>query len=201
MDLRSPLALVSGGPDSVALLRAVVALGGEPVVLHVDHGLRGEESREDAEFVRELCRRLNVRCEVQRLGLEDSSNLQERARDERYKLAGEVAAGMGLGVIATAHTADDVAETVLMNLARGTGLRGLAGIPPVRGKIQRPLIGRTRSEVLDYLKELDQPYRTDPTNLTGKYARNRVRLEILPRPRGPRNPRGACDLKRGDEGR
>ena len=180
MDLRSPLALVSGGPDSVALLRAVVALGGEPVVLHVDHGLRGEESREDAEFVRELCRRLNVRCEVQRLGLEDSSNLQERARDERYKLAGEVAAGMGLGVIATAHTADDVAETVLMNLARGTGLRGLAGIPPVRGKIQRPLIGHTRSEVLDYLKELDQPYRTDPTNLTGKYARNRVRLEILP---------------------
>jgi tRNA(Ile)-lysidine synthase len=180
MDLRSPLALVSGGPDSVALLRAVVALGGEPVVLHVDHGLRGEESREDAEFVRELCRRLNVRCEVRRLGLEDGSNLQERARDERYKLAGEVAAGMGLGVIATGHTADDVAETVLMNLARGTGLRGLAGIPPVRGKIQRPLIWHTRSEVLDYLKELDQPYRTDPTNLTGKYARNRVRLEILP---------------------
>src|SRR5829696_8429678 len=170
MDLRSPL----------ALLLAVVALGGEPVVLHVDHGLRGEESREDAEFVRELCRRLNVRCEVRRLGLEDSSNHQERARDERYRLAGEVAAGMGLGVVATGDTADDVAETVLMNLARGTGLRGLAGIPPVRGNVQRPLIGRTRSEVLDYLKELDQPYRTDPTNLTGKYARNRVRLEILP---------------------
>jgi tRNA(Ile)-lysidine synthase len=180
MDLRNPLALVSGGPDSVALLRAVVSLGGEPVVLHVDHGLRGDESREDARFVRELCSRLNVRCDVRRLGLEDSSNLQERARDERYKLAGEVAAGMGLGVIATGHTADDVAETVLMNLARGTGLRGLAGIPPVRGKVQRPLIGRTREEVLDYLKELDQPYRTDPTNLTGKYARNRVRLEVLP---------------------
>src|SRR5215218_206344 len=180
MDLRSPLALVSGGPDSVALLRVVVALGGEPVVLHVDHGLRGEESGEDAEFVRELCHRLNVRCEVRRLGLEVSSNLQERARDERYRLAEEVAAGMGLGVIATGHTADDVAETVLMNLARGTGLRGLAGIPPVRGRIQRPLIGRTRREVLDYLKELDQPHRTDPTNLTGKYARNRVRLEVLP---------------------
>jgi tRNA(Ile)-lysidine synthase len=180
MDLRSPLALVSGGPDSVALLRAVVALGGEPVVLHVDHGLRGEESRQDAEFVRDLCRRVNVRCEVRRLGLEGSSNLQERARDERYKLAREVAAGMGLGVIATGHTADDVAETVLMNLARGTGLRGLAGIPPVRGGIQRPLIRSTRREVLDYLKELGQPYRTDPTNLTGKYARNRVRLEVLP---------------------
>jgi tRNA(Ile)-lysidine synthase len=180
MELRGPLALVSGGPDSVALLRVVVALGGEPVVLHVDHGLRGEESREDARFVRELCRRSNVRCEVRRLMLEDGSNLQERARDERYRLAEEVADGMGLEVVATGHTADDVAETVLMNLARGTGLRGLAGIPPVRGKVQRPLIGCTRREILDYLEELDQPYRTDPTNLTGKYARNRVRLEVLP---------------------
>src|ERR671911_647109 len=180
MDLRRALALVSGGPDSVALLRVVVELGGEPVVLHVDHGLRGEESREDAEFVRELCRKLNVRCEVRRLGLDGGSNLQERACDERYRLSGEVAAGMGLGVVATGHTADDVAETVLMNLARGTGLRGLAGIPPVRGNVQRPLIGCTRREILDYLEEIDQPYRTDPTNLTGKYARNRVRLEVLP---------------------
>src|SRR5918995_7488982 len=87
MDLRNPLALVSGGPDSVALLRGIVALGGEPVVLHVDHGLRGEESREDEVFVRELCHRLNVRCEVHRIRLEDCSNLQEQARDERYRLA------------------------------------------------------------------------------------------------------------------
>ena len=180
MDLRRPLALVSGGPDSVALLRVVVALGGEPVVLHVDHGLRGEESRADAEFVRDLCRRSSLRCEVRRIMLDDSSNLQEWARDERYRLAEEVADGIGLGVVATGHTADDVAETVLMNLARGTGLRGLAGIPPVRGKVQRPLIGCTRREILDYLREIDQPYRTDPTNLTGKYARNRVRLEVLP---------------------
>jgi tRNA(Ile)-lysidine synthase len=180
MDLRRPLALVSGGPDSVALLRVVVSLGGEPVVLHVDHGLRGEESHEDADFVGELCRKLKVRHEVQWISLDGSSNLQERARDERYRLAEEVAASMGLGVVATGHTADDVAETVLMNLARGTGLRGLAGIPPVRGKVQRPLIWCTRREILDYLKELDQPFRTDPTNLTGKYARNRVRLEVLP---------------------
>src|SRR5215203_1991502 len=129
MDLRNPLALVSGGPDSVALLRVVVALGGEPVVLHVDHGLRGEESREDAVFVREVCRRLNVRCEVRRLGLDGGSNLQARARDERYRLAEETAVRLGLQVVATGHTADDGAETVLMNLARGTGLRGLAGIP------------------------------------------------------------------------
>jgi tRNA(Ile)-lysidine synthase len=180
MDLRRQLALVSGGPDSVALLRVIVALGGEPVVLHVDHGLRGEESRADAEFVRDLCRRLGVHCEVRRLRLDGGSNLQERASEERYGLAEEVVLRLGLRAISTGHTADDVAETVLMNLARGAGLRGLAGIPPVRGGVQRPLIGRTRREVLDYLRELDQPYRTDPTNLTDKYARNRVRLEVLP---------------------
>src|SRR5918993_3535995 len=87
MDLGRPLALVSGGPDSVALLRALVELGGEPAVLHVDHGLRGDESREDAEFVRALCERLGVRFEVRRLQLVDGPNLQERARKERYRLA------------------------------------------------------------------------------------------------------------------
>ena len=179
MDLGRPLVMVSGGPDSVALLRAILDLGGEPAALHVDHGLR-RESREDAEFVRGLCDGLGVRCEVRRLRLEGGANVQERARLERYGLAEEVADRLGLGTIATGHTADDVAETVLMNLARGTGMRGLAGIPPVRGRVARPLIERTRLEVLAYLAELDQPYLTDPTNLSGKYARNRVRLEVLP---------------------
>jgi tRNA(Ile)-lysidine synthase len=180
MDLSCPLVLVSGGPDSVALLRVITALGGEPVVLHVDHGLRGEQSREDAKFVSDLCAQLGAPCEVRSLGLDDGPNLQERAREERYRLAEEFVARLGPRAVATGHTADDVAETVLMNLARGAGLRGLAGIPPVRGGIQRPLIGCTRGEVLDYLRELDQPYRTDPTNLMGKYARNRVRLEVMP---------------------
>jgi tRNA(Ile)-lysidine synthase len=180
MDLSRPLVLVSGGPDSVALLRVLVELESEPVVLHLDHGLRGEESREDAGFVRDLCDELGVRCEVERLQLEEGPNLQARAREERYRLAEEVADGLGLQTIAVGHTADDVAETVLMNLARGTGLRGLSGIPPVRDRICRPLIERTRREVLGYLAGLGQPYRTDPTNLTGKYARNRLRLEVLP---------------------
>jgi tRNA(Ile)-lysidine synthase len=180
MDLSRPLALVSGGPDSVALLRALVGIGGEPVVLHVDHGLRGDGSREDAKFVRELCEKLGVRCEVRSIKLKEGPNLQERARDERYRIAEDVADARSLSTIAVGHTADDVAETVLMNLARGTGLRGLAGIPPVRGRLVRPLIERTRREVIGYLASLDQPYRTDPTNLTGKYARNRVRLEVLP---------------------
>src|ERR671916_2677547 len=91
MDLGRPLALVSGGPDSVALLRALLELGGEPAVLHVDHALRGEESREDAEFVRALCEGLGVRCEVRRLSLDDGPNLQERAREARYRLPGGAA--------------------------------------------------------------------------------------------------------------
>src|ERR687885_1806929 len=109
MDLSRPLALVSGGPASVALLRALVELGGEPAVLHVDHGLRGAESREDAEFVRELCEKLGVRCEARSLRLEEGPNLQERARDERYRLAEEVADSLGPRAVAPGHTADDVA--------------------------------------------------------------------------------------------
>lgn len=180
LDLARPLALVSGGPDSVALLRVLLELGAEPVVLHVDHGLRGEGSAADAEFVRDLCAGFGVRCEVEALDLGDGSNLQERAREGRYRVARGVSAKLGLGVVATGHTADDVAETVLLNLSRGAGLRGLASIPPKRDGLVRPLLERTRREVLRFLDDLGQPYRTDPTNLSGKYARNRVRLEVLP---------------------
>jgi tRNA(Ile)-lysidine synthase len=179
MDVVRPLAMVSGGPDSVAMLRVLLELGVEPVVLHVDHGLRAEESREDAKFVEELCENLSVPYEARRIGL-SGTNLQEGAREERYRLAEEVAEGRGLSAVATGHIADDVAETVLLNLARGAGMRGLSGIPPVRGLFARPLIERRRAEVLAYLEALEQPYRTDPTNLTPKYARNRVRLEVLP---------------------
>ncbi len=202
MDLGRPLVLVSGGPDSVALLRAVLDLDGQPTALHVDHGLR-EESPEDAEFVRGLCGRLGAHCEVRQLRLEGGANLQEQARRERYRLAEEVAGRFGLRTVATGHTTDDVAETVLMNLARGTGLRGLAGIPPVRGRVVRPLIERTRREVIVYLAALHQPFLTDPTNLTGKYARNRVRSEVLPvlqelYPGASRNLGRAASLARED---
>ena len=180
MDLSRPLALVSGGPDSVALLLVLLEMGSSPAVLHVDHGLR-EESAEDAEFVRKLCARLGIACEVRRIELNPGSgNLQDEARQERYRISEEVAAVRRLTTVATGHTADDVAETVLMNLARGAGLRGLSGIPPVRGSLTRPLLECGRRDVLHYLEDLDQPYRTDPTNLTPKYTRNRMRLEALP---------------------
>lgn len=178
MDLSRPLAMVSGGPDSVALLRVLVELETRPVVLHVDHGLRGEESLMDAKFVRELCEELGLVYEERRARIEEG-NLQEEARKERYRFAEWLVVERELSAIATGHTADDVAETVLLNLARGAGLRGLSGIPPVRGRIVRPLIHHCRRDVLRYLEHLDQPYRTDPTNLTSKYARNRVRLEVL----------------------
>ncbi len=205
MDLDRPLAMVSGGPDSVALLRAILELGGEPAVLHVDHGLRGEESEEDAGFVARLCEDLGVRCEVRRLSLGEGSSMQDRARDKRYRLADEVCGELGLRTVATGHTADDVAETVIMNLSRGAGLRGLSGIPPVRERVIRPLIERSREEVLGYLEHLGQPYRTDPTNLTGKYARNRVRLEVMPvleelHPGAARNLARAAALAREDLG-
>lgn len=202
LDLSRPLALVSGGPDSVALLRALLALGGEPDVLHIDHGLRGEESDADAEFVRALCKEVGVRCEVRGIRL-SGSNFQERAREERYRMAEEVARDFGNSSIATGHNSDDVAETVLMNLARGAGLRGLSGIPPKRGNIVRPLIGRSRGEIVAYLEALGQPHRTDSTNLSGKYARNRVRLEVLPileamRPGASGNISRAANLARED---
>lgn len=179
MDVTRPLAMVSGGPDSVAMLRVLLELGGEPVVLHVDHGLRDKDSREDARFVSELCEGLGVECEVRRVKLV-GGNLQEKARRERYRLAEEVSAVRGLSTVVTGHTADDVTETVLLNLSRGAGMRGMTGIPPVRGRVARPLISHHRTDVLDYLRSLGQPYRTDLTNLTPKYARNRVRLEVLP---------------------
>jgi len=180
MDLSQPLALVSGGPDSVALLRALVGLGTSPTVLHVDHGLRAEDSRQDAEFVRGLCSELGLEYEVREPGIREGPGIQERAREVRYSLATELARRLGASAIATGHTADDVAETVLMNLARGSGLRGLAGIPPVSGLVARPLIEVRRDEVLGYLRALGQEYRTDPTNALPKYTRNRVRSEVLP---------------------
>lgn len=180
MDISRPLVMVSGGPDSVALLRVLLDLGSGPTVLHVEHGVRGDESLEDAEFVQRLCEELGVAYEVRCLNLGGVPNFQETARRERYRSAEEVADASGLEKIATGHTVDDVAETVLMNLARGAGLRGVSGIPPVRDRLVRPLIQASRNNILEYLESLNQPYRTDPTNFTDKYTRNRVRREVLP---------------------
>ena len=179
---------VSGGADSVALLRFLAALrpqfGWDLVVCHIHHGLRGAEADRDECFVRALAEQLGLPCAVSRidaaaLALRDHISVEEAGRMARYAFFAQTA-GEG-GRIATAHTLDDSIETVLMNLVRGTGLRGLCGVPRIRGNIVRPLLDCTRAEVEDYLGALGQPYCTDSTNLTDDYTRNRIRHDILPR--------------------
>ena len=179
---------VSGGADSVALLRFLAALrpqfGWDLVVCHIHHGLRGAEADRDECFVRALAEQLGLPCAVSRidaaaLALRDHISVEEAGRMARYAFFAQTA-GEG-GRIATAHTLDDSIETVLMNLVRGTGLRGLCGIPRIRGNIVRPLLDCTRAEVEDYLGALGQPSCTDSTNLTDDYTRNRIRHDILPR--------------------
>lgn len=179
---------VSGGADSVALLRFLAALrpqfGWDLVVCHIHHGLRGAEADRDECFVRALAEQLGLPCAVSRidaaaLALRDHISVEEAGRTARYAFFAQTA-GEG-GRIATAHTLDDSIETVLMNLVRGTGLRGLCGIPRIRGNIVRPLLDCTRAEVEDYLGALGQPYCTDSSNLTDDYTRNRIRHDILPR--------------------
>lgn len=178
---------VSGGADSVALLRFLAARREENqwdlVVCHIHHGLRGEEADRDERFVGALAEHLGLSYAVRhidaaRLALEDHISVEEAGRNARYAFLAETA-GEG-GYIATAHTLDDTIETVLMNLIRGTGLHGLCGIPRTRGNIIRPLLDVTRAEVEEYLARLGQPYCTDSTNLTDNYTRNRIRHEILP---------------------
>lgn len=179
---------VSGGADSVALLRFLAVLREEYrwelIVCHIHHGLRGAEADRDECFVRALAEQLGLPCAVSRidaaaLALRDHISVEEAGRTARYAFFAQTA-GEG-GRIATAHTLDDSIETVLMNLVRGTGLRGLCGIPRIRGNIVRPLLDCTRAEVEDYLGALGQPYCTDSTNLTDDYTRNRIRHDILPR--------------------
>ena len=179
---------VSGGADSVALLRFLAGVSGQfgwqLTVCHVHHGLRGAEADRDEQFVRRLAEALGLPCAVRRvdaaaLALESHTSVEEAGRAARYAFFAETA-GEG-GYIATAHTLDDSIETVLMNLVRGTGLHGLCGIPRTRGNIVRPLLDCTRAEVEEYLAQLGQPYCTDSTNLSDDYTRNRIRHEIVPR--------------------
>ena len=182
---------VSGGPDSVALLSALLA---QPEssrlhlsVLHVNHGLRPEAEREQ-HHVERLCRRWQLPCVVKKL---DSSppahGLEAWARAERYRFFGMAMEREGLDYLALAHTRDDQAETVLFRLLRGSARRGLSGMPPSRTigtrgdkRLIRPLLDCTRQEVLAYLAERELSSVTDPSNADLRYARNRIRHRLLP---------------------
>ena len=193
---------VSGGADSVTLLHLLTRLRADwslhLVAAHLDHGLR-PESADDARFVDELATRWELPLASSALppgALDDEGNLEAAARRARYRFLSRVAIDHqndGSPVeVAVAHTANDQAETVLMNLIRGSGLGGLAGMRPVRPlivddrpvpgvRVVRPLLGATRSEVIQYLKQHNIPWREDPSNQDRTFVRNRVRHEILPR--------------------
>jgi tRNA(Ile)-lysidine synthase len=179
---------LSGGPDSVCLLHVLWSISDTlPLRLeaaHLHHGLRGASADADEAFVREHCAALGVplavrRVDVGALAAATGRSVETCGRDERYAFLRETA-GPG-GFVAVAHHRGDQAETVLMNLCRGTGLDGLQGMRPVSSDLLRPLLGTPRTEILAYLDRHDLPYRTDPTNLEPGATRTRVRLEVLPR--------------------
>jgi tRNA(Ile)-lysidine synthase len=200
---------VSGGPDSVALLRALLSVRRDrptPLVLaHLNHQLRGAESETDEAFVVALHAQLTrsgdsalflVRhhLDIAALAARQRENLEAVARRERYRWLADVARSHGLTHIATGHTADDQAETVLHRLLRGTGLEGLRGIAFRRelspgAEIVRPLLHVTREQVLAYLREVGQAFRHDASNDDPRYTRNRLRHELLPLLARDYNPR------------
>jgi tRNA(Ile)-lysidine synthase len=168
------LVMVSGGGDSVALLDIAVRLGARVSALHVNYGLR-QDSPLDEALVQRLCEQLGVPLRVERVQLGTEGNLQDRARDARYDLAERLAEGD----YAAAHTASDQAETVLYRLAVSPGSRALHGMPPRRGRLVRPLLGVTREEVRDYLRSRGLEWREDPSNADRRFARARVRHDVL----------------------
>jgi tRNA(Ile)-lysidine synthase len=202
------LVALSAGPDSTALVAALAALrdaGHLAAVhaLHVDHGLR-PGGGDDAACAAAACECLGVSFESVRVQVRVGGNVQAAARRARYAALRAAAERVGATRIATGHTRSDQAETVLLRLLRGAGARGLAAIPPRRGRIVRPLIDRGRAEGLTYLRDLGLAWRDDPTNATPRYLRNRVRHEVLPvlralSPAVERSLARTADLSRGDE--
>jgi len=180
---------ISGGPDSVTLLNILLSFKKRYnlsfFIAHLDHMLRGKESDEDVNFVKNLAQELGLPCEIKSCNLtkitrKEYLTLEEAARKYRYKFFLETARKFKTNKIALGHNADDQVETVLMRFLRGSGLEGLMGIPPVRGKIIRPLIECSRAEIEEYCKENKIEYRVDSSNKEVVYFRNKIRLELLP---------------------
>lgn len=201
------LAAVSGGADSVYLLHRLLEsaprAGWSLGVAHFNHRLRGEESERDAAFVQALAEQFELPFY---LGSEDTADyaarrklgLEEAARELRYAFLRRAAEEGGYDRVATAHTADDNAETVLLNLVRGSGARGLSGIPPVRGIVVRPILDVTEEEIRAWLGERDIPHVEDSTNAADDTARNRLRHCVTPVLKSI-NPRYAAHILRAGE--
>ena len=180
---------VSGGPDSTALLHGAATLapdrGWQLTVAHLDHALRPASANEAADVAAGAAR-LGLRAEVRRtdvaaIAATEHRSLEDAGRQARYRFLEEVAAAHDPGaLIATAHTADDVAETILLRLARGSGVRGLRGIPERRGRIIRPFLRARKATLRAALDEASIAYAIDPSNSDLAHSRNRVRADLLP---------------------
>lgn len=179
---------VSGGADSMCLFwllsEYIREKKADMVVVHVNHGIRGKEADEDERFVADICAEQKivfyaVHTDIPKLAEERQLSEEECGRNERYRIFSEYAEKHGCSKIAVAHNKNDVAETVLFNLFRGTGLKGVAGISPVRDRLIRPLLCLERCEIEKYMSDNGYKYRTDSTNLEDAYTRNRIRNDIL----------------------
>ena len=180
---------VSGGPDSVCLLYVLKELRDEYSlslhIAHLHHGIRGTEADEDVMFVQAIGDSIGIPVHIEYADIPSHAKIehvskQEAARDVRYKFFNTVTDKICADRVALGHTADDQVETFLMRILKGSGPHGLAGIPPVRDRIIRPLIGVFREEINEYLSEYDIRYRIDSSNLSAVYLRNKIRLELIP---------------------
>lgn len=179
------LAGISGGADSVALALVLKKLGYTLTAVHCNFHLRGEESDRDEQFVRDFCQQQEIPLYVKdfqtvEYAKEKKISIEMAARELRYAYFHELMKSTKISVLAVAHHQNDQAETLLINLIRGTGIHGLRGMLPKNGETIRPLLCVTREEILDYLAEKGQEFVTDSTNLSTDYTRNKIRLELLP---------------------
>ena len=176
---------LSGGSDSVCLLRVLLNLNYKVVAAHCNFHLRGEESNRDERFVRELCQRLGVKLEVHEFdtagyAASNGISIEMAARELRYAFFEELRQRIDAQAIAVAHHQDDCIETFMLNAVRGTGVRGLGGIKARNGYVVRPLLCMTHADVLTELQRLGQDYVDDSTNSEDVYMRNKVRLDVMP---------------------
>lgn len=177
----------SGGADSTLLLTLLSRTEGiEVAAAHLNHGIRGEEADRDERFCIEYCKSLGITIYVRHSNIPaiaalDNLTVEEAARNERYSFFNEISTEHGYNLIATAHNSDDNIETVIFNLARGTSLSGLCGIPPKRDNIIRPLIMLTKDDIIKACKKEGIKYVKDSTNNDTEYTRNYIRHEIIPK--------------------
>jgi len=207
------LICASGGADSMCLLEVMRHISYESgftiAVAHYNHMLRGEESDRDEAFVMEVCGEHGIpfylgRGDVAGYAKRNGLSTEEAARDMRYNFFYDTAEKIGVKRIATAHTMDDNAETIVLNLARGAGANGMSGIPPVRDMVIRPLLHVTRSEIIAFITQREILYVDDSTNSMDVYTRNKIRHSIIPllkeiNPRFNEAASTAAELFRADE--